>query len=322
MIVITTLDLALLSVLASLFVAAAAFQGTPPLTSGLAEADSVFQSREYERARGLYLKLVEQARIKEDSSRQTEALSQVARCYLIAGDPEAARYWLEQARVLATPILPLGWSRYLGVKGRLEWKTNDLAAARQTFKDQFNYCREHSLTDRAIDAVHMIAIVGNPDEQVEWGLLGIAEAETAGEKRWLGPLWNNLAITYSDQNDYQKSYDAFLKAREYHWQFGDEIGKLYADYHVGWVLRMKGDYDLALTWLRPSLAWAERLEFYDVMAQATQDMGEIFVAKGDRIQGLEYLSRALGYFKKAGYEQTGPDILSKLSDRIAELSGQ
>ena len=322
MIAIQNLNLSFLPALASLVVIAATIKSVTPLQAALVEADSVFQRREYDRARGLYEKLAEQARAATDSSLQTEALSQVARCLLIAGDSEAAQHWLEQARVLATPMLPLGWSRFLGVRGRLEWKTNDLVAARQTFKDQFSYCSQHNLADRAIDAVHMIAIVGTLDEQVEWGLRGIAEVETAGEKRWLGPLWNNLAITYSDQSDYQKSFDAFLKAREYHWQFGDEIGKLYADYHIGWVLRMKGDYDLALTWLRPSLAWAERLEYYDVMAQATQDMGEILVAKGDKNQGLEYLKRANDFFKKAGYEKTSPDVLTKLSDRITELSHQ
>jgi tetratricopeptide (TPR) repeat protein len=318
MFIIHSFDLSLMSVLTA--VAIATLQATPVPDPSLAEADSVFQQREYERSRGLYEKVALATEKSGDISSQTEALSQVARCYLIAGDSATSRHWLEQAKTLASPKLPLGWSRYLGVKGRLEWKSGDLNAAKQTFKDQFTYCRDNKLTSRAIDAVHMIAIVGSLDEQIEWGLKGIAEAEAAGENRWLGPLWNNLAITYSDQKDYQKSYEAFLKAREYHWQFGDEIGKLYADYQIGWVLRMKGDYDQALKWLRPSLAWAERLEYHDVMAQSTQDMGEIMIARGEKQQGLVYLQRAMEYFKKAGYEQTGQEILTKLAERIAELS--
>jgi tetratricopeptide (TPR) repeat protein len=320
MLSIHSLDWPIFFTILTLIAAVATVRGAPLPAPTLAEADSVFQRREYEPARGLYEEVAQLAEKSGDISSQTEALSQVARCYLIAGDSAAARRWLEQAETLASPKQALGWSRYLGVRGRLEWKSNDLNAAKQTFKDQFAYCRDNKLTSRAIDAVHMIAIVGSPDEQIEWGLKGIAEAETTGENRWLGPLWNNLAITYSDQKDYQKSYEAFLKAREYHWQFGDEIGKLYADYQIGWVLRMKGDYDQALKWLRPSLAWAERLEFYDVMAQSTEDMGEIMIAKGDNRQGLEYLRRALDYFRKAGYEQTGQEILAKLTARIAELS--
>jgi tetratricopeptide (TPR) repeat protein len=320
MLAIHSLDWSLVFALLTPVVTVATVQGAPSADPSLAEADSIFQQREYERSRGLYEKVAQVTEKSGDVSSQTEALSQVARCYLIAGDSATARHWLEKAKKLASPNLPLGWSRYLGVRGRLEWKSGDLNAAKQTFKDQFAYCRDNKLTGRAIDAVHMIAIVGSLDEQIEWGLKGIAEAETAGENRWLGPLWNNLAVTYSDQKDYQKSYEAFLKAREYHWRFGDEIGKLYADYQIGWVLRMKGDYDQALKWLRPSLAWAERLEYYDVMAQSTEDMGEIMIARGDRQQGLEYLRRALEYFRKAGYEQTGQEILTKLTNRIDELS--
>lgn len=319
MIPICSLDWSLLTGL-FILVAVATVQGSSSPYSLLAEADTVFQKREYERSRDLYEKVAQLAAESGDVSSQTEALSQIARCYLIAGDSAAARHWLEQAKALASPKLPPGWSRYLGVKGRVEWKAGDLLAAKQTFKDQFVFCRDNKLTSRAIDAVHMIAIVGTLDEQIEWGLKGISEAETAGEKRWLGPLWNNLAITYSDQKDYQMSYEAFLKAREYHWQYGNEANKLYADYHVGWVLRMKGDNDLALTWLRPALAWAERLENYDVMAQSLQDIGEVMIAKDAGSAGLEYLRRAEGYFRKAGYEQSGPDILTKLTTRIAELS--
>jgi tetratricopeptide (TPR) repeat protein len=320
MFALVPIDQFALMTLATLLVCAAVVTGESTPKPTLADADSIFQKREYERSRALYEAVASTSAQSGDASVETEALSQVARCYLIAGDTTNALLWLEKAKKLASPNQPLGWSRYLGVKGRSEWKSGNLDAAKQTFKDQFAFCSDQKLTSRAIDAVHMIAIVGSLDEQVEWGLKGIAAAESAGESRWLGPLWNNLAISYSEQKDYQKSYEAFLKARDCHWQFGDEIGKLYADYQIGWVLRMKGDFDEALKWLRPTLAWAERLEFYDVMAQATQDMGEIIIARGDKSQGLEYLQRAHDYFKKAGYEQTGQEILTKLTERIKDLS--
>ena len=52
----------------------------------LAEADSVFQQRDYERSQNLYEKVAQATEKSGDISSQTEALSQVARCYLIAGD--------------------------------------------------------------------------------------------------------------------------------------------------------------------------------------------------------------------------------------------
>lgn len=285
----------------------------------LAKADSVFQSSQYDQAEVGYRSCLDAARELKNPAAETEALAQIARCRLLAHDLDGAVEWLAQAEEIATPDEPLGWARYLGVKGRLQWQQDSLPAASATFQQMFSYCIDRGMTDRAIDAVHMVAIVGSRDEQIEWGLKGIELAEETGTNRWLGPLWNNLAITYSDIPDWDKCVGAFKKAREYHWQYGNEMNKLYADYHIGYALRMKRNHDEALTWLRPALAWAERLENNDVVGQASEDIGEITIAAGDTTAGLEYLRRALDCYQKEGYPDFAPEIFSKLKTRIAEL---
>jgi tetratricopeptide (TPR) repeat protein len=294
--------------------------GNRSLDQILAEGDSCFKARQFDLAMKAYQDLLSQAKSTNDTSFQIEALSQMARCHLTQNRKEEAKSWLAQAEEIASPSFPSGWARFLGVRGRWEWRNDDLKKATTTFKSMFDFSDKHGLADRANDAILMIGITGSDKERVEWSLKGIEVAEKSGSTSSLGPLWNNLAVTYSELNDYEKTYDAFVKAREYHWRYGNETNKLYADYQIGWVLRMKGDYDRAMTWLRPSLAWAERLENYDVMAQASQDIGEVMIAKGAGSVGLEYLRRAEEYFRKAGYEQSGPDILTKLTARMAELS--
>lgn len=285
----------------------------------LAHADSIFHSSQYAQAETAYLECIEQARTEGERSFEVEALAQVARCRLLANDKQGARDWLTQAGALTSPDDPPGWSRYLGVRGRLEWKSDSLDQARATFKEMFTYCVDKDLSSRAIDAVHMVAIVGTPDEQIEWGQKGIKLAEEVGNAHWLGPLWNNLAITYSDIPDWEKCIDAFTKAREYHWLHGQEINKLYADYHIGWALRMSGDHEQALTWLRPSLAWAERLGKDNVIGQASEDIGEIQIVAGDTATGLANLKRALTCYEKEGYPDFAPDIFNKVKGRVAEL---
>jgi tetratricopeptide (TPR) repeat protein len=289
-------------------------------SSMLAYADSVFNASEYIKAESEYRTCLETARTTGERSVETEALAQIARCRLIAHDKSDAARWLAKAGEIAGPDDPLGWTRYLGVKGRMEWQSDSLRRAVSTFEEMFGYARDHGLNGRAIDAVHMVAIVGNPDEQIQWGQKGISLAEETGEDRWLGPLWNNLAITYSEVPDWDKCVDAFTKAREYHWKYGEEINKLYADYHVGWAFRMRGDNDKALKWLRPSLAWAERLENNNVIGQACEDIGEIEIAQGDKDDGLRLLKRALSCFEKEGYPDFSPEIYQHLKERIAELS--
>ncbi len=215
---------------------------------------------------------------------------------------------------------PMGWSRYLGVKGRFEWKDNDLTAAHQTFDTLYTFCHINSLWGRAIDAANMLAIVSQSvDEQIEWSRRGIEAAETAGEESWLGPLWNNLAATYYDEKKFDSALEAYLKARDYHWRFSDEQGKLFADYHVGMTYRALGDITNAVKWLRPVLAWAERSESHSVIGQTCEDLGEIAIATGRESEGIELMERARNEYRKAGFDQSWPEVWENINTRLQQL---
>ncbi len=285
-------------------------------------ADTVFQSRDYAAALDKYLEVLEVARIDFNRPVETECLAQVARCNLILNNKEEGRTWLIQAKERASDSDPMGWSRYLGVRGRFEWQDNDLIKARKTFNDMYVYCNTNGLWSRAVDAAHMIAIVAeSPEEQIEWSRRGIEAAESGGVESWLGPLWNNLAVTYDENKQYDSSLECFTKAREYHWRFSGEVGKLFADYHIGMTYRKLGDFENAGKWLRPVLAWAERLENHSAIGQATEDLGEIEIAEGRKSAGLKMLKRARDEYKAEGYDKTWPEIWNAINDRIKGLEG-
>ena len=87
----------------------------------LAEADSLFQERDYPAAMTKYLRTAEVARLDFNRPVETEALAQVARCHLTLNNREEGRKWLEDVARRGSDSDPMGWSRYLGVKGRFEW---------------------------------------------------------------------------------------------------------------------------------------------------------------------------------------------------------
>ena len=218
----------------------------------LQEADKIFQTRDYPAALDQYEKVLNQARNEFNRSVEVEALSQMARMNLLTENKEAGRRYLAEAGKKVSDSDPMAWSRYLGVKGRFEWKDNQLAIARESFEALYDYCHASALWGRAIDAANMLAIVSETTkQQIEWGRKGIEAAEAADEERWLGPLWNNLASTYYDIKKFDSSLECYLKARDYHWRFSNEQGKLYADYHVGMTYRVAGDLKSAGQWLRP-----------------------------------------------------------------------
>lgn len=290
--------------------------GSPALDK-IKSGDKKFDERALAEAAQAYQEAFDLA--VDDTSTQIEALSQLSRCRLTQNDFEGAKSWLAKADAIASDRHPGGWSRYLGVKGRLEWREGRNEAATGIFKQMYEYSKKHDMAERYLDAARMIAITGTPREQIEWGTLGVREAEATGHLDMLPSMCNNLASTFADQKDYEKAYELYVKAREYHWRFSGETGKLYADYQVGWILTMLGRHDEAMTWLRPSLAWAERLGNEDVQGQACFDMGEILAAKDDKRGAVALFKRALSHYKNEGYMQTAPEIIEKVEKRIAEL---
>ena len=298
-------------------------QSQPTADSSLARADEIFQARDYQTALEEYQKAVTLAHDEFNRSVETEALAQVARMNLLLGNKEAGRKILDQASERADDADPQGWSRYLGVKGRFEWKDGELKTARVTFEQMYNYCQTNSLYSRAIDAAHMVAIVSESHEdQIKWGKLGIEIADKTENEQWLGPLWNNLAGTYYDQKDFENALDCYLKAREYHWRFSGEVGKLYADYHVGMTYRLLKKYDEAGKWLRPVLAWAERLNNHSAIGQACEDLGEIEAAVGNKTAALKFFRRARDEYQAAGFDQSWPEVWDGIKARIATIESE
>ncbi|HOP06011.1 MAG TPA: tetratricopeptide repeat protein [candidate division Zixibacteria bacterium] len=288
----------------------------------LEQADEIFQQRDYQAALDKYMEVIETARAQFNRSVEAEAMAQAARMNLLLGNKEVGREWLADAAEKTSDADPMGWSRYLGVRGRFEWKDDNLVEARQTFETMYNYCTVNALYGRAVDAAHMIAIVAaTPDEQIEWGRRGIEAAEAADAENWLGPLWNNLGATYFDRQQYDSALECYQKARDYHWQYSGEVAKLFADYHVGMTYRFLGQYDEAGQWLRPVLAWAERLDNQSAIGQACEDLGEIAAAQGNKVEALKLLKRARDCYKAEGFDESWPEIWENINTRISQVEG-
>ncbi|PWB69953.1 hypothetical protein C3F09_09820 [candidate division GN15 bacterium] len=288
--------------------------------SYLQQGDTTFQTRDYAGAFKDYEQAVSAAREEFNRPIEVEALSQMARMKLLLNQTEDAKKYLAEAASRADDSDSMGWSRYLGVKGRVEWKSGQLDSARQTFEAMFDYCSLHDLWSRAVDAAHMAAIVAEaPPDQIEWSRKGIAIAESRGTENWLGPLWNNLAGIYFDMKQYDSALECYRTARDFHWRFSDERAKLVADYHIGMAYRFLGNYREAETWLRPVLAWAERLKDHEMIGQACEDLGEAAVGLGRKSEGIEYLRRACQEYLRAGYEKSAPEIWDNINRRIESL---
>ena len=288
-------------------------------TSLLDSADVIFKSRQYEKSREIYIQALNQAVADKDISTQAEANAMIARAFLILGQKDEGRNWLANARAACDVSMPLAWSRYLGVLGRFQWQDQELDKATSTFKEMYAFCSEKGLHERAIDAAHMVAITGNADDKIEWSLKGISEAESGSVYSWLGPLWNNLGANYEEMGRFSEALDAYLKAREYHYKYGDDKNKLVADWAIGHTYRLLRNSAEAEKWLQPLLEWCRRLQDVEFEGLTFRELGEIEYSKGEYKSSQMYLLEAADLLKKADMPSWDPMGYQAIEDKIREL---
>ena len=304
----------------------------------LALGDKTFRMRDYEDATAIYKRAIAAAENEingksgdlpqAETALLAEALAMTARGYLIRGKGKEGLPYLERAAKVANVAQPNGWSRYLGVKGRFEWKVEkDKPKATKTFEHMHAYCMKHELWSRAVDAAHMVAITGTHDQQVAWGLKGIEAAEKGGMEGWLGPLWNNLGNTYDELGQQEKALEAFKKARHYHWKGEGEHRKLVADWAVGMAYRKCGKLKEAKQWLRPVLAWAMRRwleektpERGEWVGLASMDLGLVALAEGRKDAARLDLDRAHHLLAAVKMEEWHPAAWKELTEARAAVA--
>jgi tetratricopeptide (TPR) repeat protein len=296
------------------------------LAERLAAADESFQARAYEEAGAEYEAIADEALAAGDTTAYVEACAMRARTHLIAGRAEDGRRWLEKSTARADATDPPGWSRYLGVRGRFEWQDDrDPEKASETFREMFDYCSSREQWDRAVDAAHMVALTGSPEERFEWARRGIAVADSGGLEGWLGPLWNNLGWDYIDAGRYEEALDALERAREYHYRSGDSLSELIADYSVAHAKMKLGRLADAKLAMRDVFDRAERMHEkgspngIEWMGMSRWDLGEIALAEGETGVAVDLMSTALGELEEAGMPNWAPDDYAERQARLEEI---
>jgi tetratricopeptide (TPR) repeat protein len=302
--------------------------GATEMKSELKRADEMFNAGDYAKAGELFERIATSADETGDTEAFVEASAMRARSHLAVGDADKGRPWLSRAKGMASRSVPSGWSRYMAVKGRFEWKDGDNESASRTFRELFDYCEEHELWERAVDAANMVSITGDESLKLDWSLRGIEMAERGDMTGWLGPLWNNLGWNYHDAGRYEEALDALVKARDYHYMKEAELPRLIADYSVAHVKMKQGRLEEAQSEMLSVLEWATRLSAegnegaVEWMGFGRWDLGEIAAEAGDREKGLSMLEEALGEIEQSGMPDWDPDQWNEKQERVAALRGE
>lgn len=304
-------------------------QRTGPGGDLLARGDELFGQGDLQEAKRAYARAIS---AEAPPAVYVQACAQVARMESLTDSIEAGEPWLRLAARRASKEEPLGWSRLQLVLGIFERETGSPEEARERFMRLYDYCLEHDLHERAIDAAHHVVLVSEDlDEQARWSQRGIEAAEAGGLHGWLAVLWNNKAASLEDAGRHADALVAYEAAREYHGRGGDERRILIADWAVARSLRRNGRVEEARLLAdevharavgrheaAPSADSAEWLGY------TTWELAEHAALVGDRERALAQLRAARASLVEAGIETWGAfgtEELARLDARLASLEG-
>jgi GNAT superfamily N-acetyltransferase/tetratricopeptide (TPR) repeat protein len=132
------------------------------------------------------------------------ASTQQARALGLSGDWDSARARLATVDVADSVVA--GWVAI--ERGRIANSSGEDGRGRAEFEEAFAAGRDHGEDGLAVDAAHMIGIVGSPSELISWGERALALADASADPRakaMVGPLLNNLGVSLGEQDRWDEA---------------------------------------------------------------------------------------------------------------------
>jgi tetratricopeptide (TPR) repeat protein len=154
------------------------------------------------------------ARLDEETTDagRAEVLTQLARVEGLRGEFEKCDALLDEAEALGGAEV-----RVLLERGRRERSSGQPGEGLARFEQAFELARESGDDVLAVDAAHMVAIVGDSETWTARGVEIAAASDDPGVRYWLGPLYNNVGWARLEAGNAAGALEAFelaLASRE------------------------------------------------------------------------------------------------------------
>jgi tetratricopeptide (TPR) repeat protein len=250
-----------------------------------------------------------------DRSYHAQLLTQIARTYGLRAKFSEAHDLLNAADALIASAeaggadMQLARLRSLLERGRTLNSSGTPAAAVPLFIDAFNLGMAIGNDDLAIDGIHMVAIAGTPEQQMEWSAKGIEAARASSDERaprWEGALLQNLGWTYHNLGRFDEALSTWQQHVDWRLANAGPVTQRIAKWLVARCLRSMGRFEESLAKQRELLAEFE---------VAGEQDGYVFEELGECLLCLGRADEAAPQFAKAW------ELLSK-DESLAATAGE
>ena len=199
-------------------------------------------------------------------------------------------------------------------RGRLLNSSGRRALSVPEFTKAWEQARQDRLDALGVDAAHMLGIVLDGLEAMDWNeqalRLAIASDQPAANA-WKGSLLNNMGWLYHEAGSFEQAMELFESALEFRLMQGKPAEICAARWCIARCFRSLGRFDVALAVLR-SLEKTQEADGY-----VYEEIGECFFAQGDAHGAKPYFAKAYQLLAQVPWFIANE---SPRLDRIRELS--
>ena len=235
-----------------------------------------------------------------DLSYFSQLLTQIARAEGLQRKFENAHKTLDRVDKAMLKINDRTRIRYLLERGRVYNSSGKPDSAKPLFQEAYDLSALLKEDFYAVDAAHMMAIVEEPEKQMEWNLKALDIAENSKDDRarnWRASLSNNTGWTYFNQGNYEEALYMFEKALQLREEQGNPDNIKIAKWCVAKALRMKGHIDEAME--------IQQALFQDYQS-AGRKSGFVYEEIAECLLAMQRDDEAQGWFA-AAYEELRKD---------------
>lgn len=243
----------------------------------------------------------------EHPEETAEVRTQVARALGLQGRFEEGHQELD---AIGEPTNARLRARIALERGRLLNSAGEPGQAMAFFTDAARRAAEADDGPLELDAIHMLAIAGSPEEQVHWAQVGLERADVSDDpavRRWRGPLLNNLGWTLHDMGRFEEALEAFRRGVTVRQEAG-VAGPLHiARWAEARALRSLGRLE-------------EALAIQDALLAEGPEDGYVFEERAELLLALGREAEAREAFRQA-YPLLRDQVEPERATRLAALGG-
>jgi tetratricopeptide (TPR) repeat protein len=289
-------------------------------TGNLPDFDAMWDYDHPESTEAAFRELLPLAEESGNTSYRAQLLTQIARTQGLQMDFSGAHRTLDSVKAMLTDDMTVPRIRYLLERGRVYNSSNEVDSAAPFFLEAWDLSRANNEDFYAVDAGHMMAIIGPPEQQLAWSAKAMEVAEQSSDeraRRWLGSLYNNTGWTYHDMGDYNKALELFEKSLAWNREYGTEERVRIARWTVARAYRSLGRVEEALA-IQKDLENEIETKGLEPDGYVYEEIAECLLLLGRKAEARTYFGRAYDILSRDQWMVANE---SARLERLKELSG-